>query len=174
MNPAEPIGRSEQLPHVVRTVVEIAAPPERVFEALTDPRELGTWWSDDDTQRTDCASDPRPGGSWHVRTFGPDGTEQVFAGEYLVGEPPSRLVQTWRATDDAESSIVRYDLEPVEVGGSDGTRLTVTHNDAVVLGPMMALARHAETRARVFVRRQLHPAWFRNPQRVAWAGRVLR
>ena len=30
----------------------IAASPERVFEALTDPAQLAEWWGSDDTLRT--------------------------------------------------------------------------------------------------------------------------
>jgi uncharacterized protein YndB with AHSA1/START domain len=39
--------------------VEIAAPPERVFTALTDPAEVVRWWG----QRTG----PRPASSSHRR-----------------------------------------------------------------------------------------------------------
>lgn len=31
-------------PGTVVETVEIAAPPERVFDALTDPAEVGAWW----------------------------------------------------------------------------------------------------------------------------------
>jgi hypothetical protein len=43
--------------------VEIAAPPERVYTALTDPAELAAWWSAEDAYRTfDWESDLRVGG----------------------------------------------------------------------------------------------------------------
>jgi uncharacterized protein YndB with AHSA1/START domain len=31
---------------------EVAAPPDRVFRALTEPEELGRWWRDPDYYRT--------------------------------------------------------------------------------------------------------------------------
>jgi len=32
--------------------VEVAASPERVYAALTDPAELAAWWGDGDAYRT--------------------------------------------------------------------------------------------------------------------------
>ena len=32
--------------------VEVAAPPERVYAALTDPAELAAWWGSDEGYRT--------------------------------------------------------------------------------------------------------------------------
>jgi glutathione S-transferase len=111
----------------VRAVVDIAAPPERVFEALTEPRELAAWWSGDGAPSPECDADARAGGAWRVRTVGDDGRERTVDGEYRVVDPPRRLEHSWHATGDAAPSVVRYDLEPREVDGTDGTRLTVTH-----------------------------------------------
>ena len=33
---------------VVRAVMEVAGSPEKVFRALTDPKELEQWWGSDD------------------------------------------------------------------------------------------------------------------------------
>jgi len=144
----------DALPRVVRTVVEIAAPPAEVFEALTNPRELAAWWGGDDARTLDCESDARPGGAWHVRTLGPDGVERSVGGEYRVVEPPSRLEQTWQATEDAAPSLVRYDLEPAPVDGAEGTRLTVTHTSPT------ALARGARFEP-TWCSTRPRPAWFR-------------
>ena len=47
---------------VVRATVEIGAPPEEVFEALTDPAQLEEWWGTPDTYRTSSWQlEPRPG-----------------------------------------------------------------------------------------------------------------
>ena len=168
--------------HVVRTVIDIAAPPARVFDALTDPRELAAWWGGaDGAQRVlDCDADPRPGGAWHVRTVGPDGAERETAGEYRVVDAPRRLEHSWRATDDDDASVVRYDLEPLDVGGADGTRLTVTHTApaALLAAPVgrrqvtlqMQLTRALAGLAPVRVR----PVWCGTlpARRVAWARRA--
>jgi uncharacterized protein YndB with AHSA1/START domain len=162
-------------PTIVRTVVEIDAPPDRVFEALTDARELAEWWGEGDPRVLDSESDVRPGGTWRVRTIDRDGAEHTFGGEYRVVDPPHRLEQSWQSSDDAEPSLVRYDLEPLEVDGAPGTRLTVTHTESFDVNAMSALAMHVgDAHRKVRVQRTLEPAWIAASYRVAWANRVLR
>ena len=162
-------------PTIVRTVVEIAAPPDRVFEALTDARELLEWWGDEGSRVVDSESDVRPGGAWEVRTVDRNGDDRSFGGEYRVVDPPHRLEQTWQSSDDAEPSLVRYDLEPLDVDGVAGTRLTVTHTESFPVSSMSALARHVgDAWVAVRVPYLLQPAWFAAPHRVAWANRALR
>jgi len=121
--------RVEAADDAVRATVEIAAPPERVFEALTDPQELAEWWGSAHTYRTrDWRVDARPGGAWSVRTTDADGREATVDGEYRVVDPPRVLELTWRASwDDFVPTVVRYELAPVTVRGVSGTRITVTH-----------------------------------------------
>lgn len=146
MMPATPpTAPREALPHVIRTAVEIAAPPARVFAALTDPRELAAWWADDEASVRDCAADTRPGGAWHVHIVRENGTERRVGGEYRVVDPPRRLEQSWQADDDAGPSVVRYDLEPCDVGGADGTRLTVTHTSPTMLAVSASPAARARS-----------------------------
>jgi uncharacterized protein YndB with AHSA1/START domain len=156
---------SDTLPHVVRTVIDIAAPPAEVFEALTDPRELAAWWGGDERRTLDCDSDARPGGAWRVRTIGPDGEEHAVGGEYRVVDPPDHLEQTWQADDDAAPSVVRYDLEPSEVDGGEGTRLTVTHTSHTALAAGASVALPA-------LRRRFEPHWCSTRPHPAWALRV--
>lgn len=50
---------------VIHAVIEIAAPPARVFEALTTPAQLASWWGSAETYRTEqWTIDLRPGGAW--------------------------------------------------------------------------------------------------------------
>jgi uncharacterized protein YndB with AHSA1/START domain len=159
----------------IRADVEIAAPPERVFEALTDARQLATWWGGDDAYRTrDWRIDARPGGTWSARTTDPFGRDGTIGGTILTLDAPHRLEYTWRASweGDAES-VVRYELEPADVDGRPGTRLTVTHDVPAGItaaahsafgwaGVVVCLARslHAPEYAPSFVRRTQHaPAW---------------
>ena len=44
--------------------VEIAAPPEQVFRALTDPAQLIRWWGDDICKTSVWEMDARHGGKW--------------------------------------------------------------------------------------------------------------
>ena len=103
--------------------VEIAAPPERVFRALTS-NDITLWWGSDDTYRTTkWTGDVRAGGTWVAEGVGPDGAFSV-RGEYLEVDPPHKLVQTWRAAWDGDhTTTITYRLEPI-VGG---TRVTLRH-----------------------------------------------
>lgn len=111
---------------VILASVEIAAAPERVFRALTDPNELVRWWGSPDTYRTEeWTADLRVGGRWQARGHGVDGRGFTVQGEFLEVDPPRRLVQTW--APDWEGGFVTtitYRLDPI---GGGGTRLTLRH-----------------------------------------------
>ncbi len=83
------------------------APPDEVWEALTDPRRLEEWFA------TEVELDPRPGGKGVFR-WG-DGDERRAT--VREAEPEERLVLDW----DDEGEVV-LELEEVE----DGTLLHVT------------------------------------------------
>jgi uncharacterized protein YndB with AHSA1/START domain/uncharacterized protein YciI len=106
-------------------VVEIAAPPERVFRALTDPAEVVAWWGSPDTyQTTEWRSDLRVGGAWSAAGRGADGAPFTVGGEFLVVEPPHRLVQTWNPKwAEGVTTTVHYRLDAIP----GGTRVTVRH-----------------------------------------------
>jgi uncharacterized protein YndB with AHSA1/START domain len=51
--------------NVIVAEIFIAAPPARVFEAITDPHQTPKWWGQEGVYRiTDCKADLRPGGKW--------------------------------------------------------------------------------------------------------------
>ncbi len=112
---------------VVRAVVEVAAAPEKVWRALTDPKELEAWWGSAEMYQTfDWKSDLRPGGERSCRARAP-GREEVSTvqGEYLAVQPPRLLEFTWRASwDGGGETRVRIELDPVPAG----TRVTVIHS----------------------------------------------
>lgn len=114
---------------VIKAEIEIAAPPERIFRALTDPTELGAWWGDSLMYRTyDWQVDLRPGGKWSTQARGSDGTESTVGGEYLEVDPPRLLIYTWRPSwDGFHESTVRCELQPT----SSGTRVRITHTGFV-------------------------------------------
>ena len=59
---------------VILATVSIAAPPERVFRALTEPGEIVRWWGSDELYRTtNHVADLRPGGAWRSEGKGADG-----------------------------------------------------------------------------------------------------
>lgn len=108
------------------TVIDIAAPPERVFEALTDPAQLASWWGSAETYRThDWACELRPGGAWGcVATNAGSGALTTVGGTYLVIDPPRVLEYSWRPSwEPGLDTVVRYELEPTAAG----TRVRVAH-----------------------------------------------
>lgn len=113
---------------VVRAVMEVAASPEKVFRALTDPKELEQWWGSDEVYRTfDWVSDLRPGGERSCQARSPGREElSTVKGEYVVIQPPKLLEFTWLASWEPGSSPsnVRIELDPVPAG----TRVTVVHS----------------------------------------------
>jgi len=124
------IDRAIATEREVRAVIEIAAAPEDVFEALTNPRELAAWLGgvDDYSLGDNWNDEPTAGVTWRSPAIGPDGADGTVRGEFLVVDGPRRLVSTWYASwDHYERTIVRYELEPVEVEGVAGTRVTVIH-----------------------------------------------
>jgi uncharacterized protein YndB with AHSA1/START domain len=105
--------------------IEIAAPPERVFRALTT-EELTKWWgSAEDYRCSKFTIDLRPGGRWRSDGVGADGSEFHVEGEVVAVEPPRRLVQTWNPSwDPGPATTIEYVLEPT----ATGTRVTVHHD----------------------------------------------
>ena len=84
--------------------VQIAAPIEKVWLALTDPDSIRGWMGEDST----IAIDLRVGGRYQF--FGGD-----TSGHFTQIEPPSVLEYTWRQGEwesDWPDSIVRWELKP--------------------------------------------------------------
>jgi len=106
--------------------IEIAAPPERVFQALTDPAEVPQWWGQPGIYECkEFSADLRPGGKWRCSGVSADGRPFDIHGEYLEIIPARLLVSTWRATwtGDIQTKI-RWELEP----RSQGTLVRIRHS----------------------------------------------
>ena len=95
----------------------LAAPPERVYEALTDAEALQAWYWPA-AMSPKAFSNPVAGGRFGVEADGAG-----FAGRYTELDPPRRIVQSWRWKGDDRDSRVTIDLAPAEADG--GTDLTV-------------------------------------------------
>ena len=71
---------------IILAEVEIAAPPERVFRALTQSDEIVRWWGSPDAYRTESwTADLRVGGSWKADGRGSDGASFTVGGVFLGG-----------------------------------------------------------------------------------------
>jgi uncharacterized protein YndB with AHSA1/START domain len=96
----------------------IAAPPARVFQAISDPQQLPKWWGQDGLYHvTKSTMDVRPGGKWRSDGVGADGKAFWVEGEYLEVDPPRLLVHTWVGSYDPRQTVVRWELEPHSVHG---------------------------------------------------------
>jgi hypothetical protein len=66
--------------NTVTAEIFIAAPPDRVFQAITDPAQTRQWWGQRNLYRvTESHSDPRPGGKWSSVGVGAIGTSETRA-----------------------------------------------------------------------------------------------
>lgn len=98
----------------VRKTLLIAAPPERVWAALTRPSAIAAWMGGP------VKSNPRPGGRFAL--FG-----GATTGRYTRLEKPRALEYTWRQAEwpaNWPDSRVRWTLRAAR----GGTRLRLTHD----------------------------------------------
>jgi uncharacterized protein YndB with AHSA1/START domain len=111
--------------------VQIAAPPGRVFQALTDRAQALQWGASDLFEMKVWEMDPRPGGKWQFiskELQGKNaGKEYEHHGEILEIDPPRLLVYTW-FTDwhepPSHRTVVRWELTPT----ANGTKVKLTHS----------------------------------------------
>ena len=116
-----PIESSEP---IVKEIV-IKASAERVFAALTDPRQRVAWWgAAGKFQATEMESDLQPGGAWLMRGTGMAGKPFTLSGIYRAVERPRLLEFTWLDDGQADvpETLVRFDLN--ENDGFTTVRLT--------------------------------------------------
>lgn len=107
--------------------IDIAAPPERVFQALTTPEELLEWWGDDDVYRSDVWEvDLEVGGRYRSAGKNADGRPFSVEGEFLEIDPPRRLSYTWNPSwgEMGNATTVTFELAPTDAG----THVKVTHS----------------------------------------------
>jgi len=97
-----------------------AAPRDRVFWAWTEPGALAVWWW---PWSPTVAIDLRPGGTYRYTADHPQGGTIAISGEFLVVEPPARLVYTW--IWDGEVRGTRVTVEVHERG--EETELVLEH-----------------------------------------------
>lgn len=87
--------RDRTVPPTLTVVRTIGAPPDRVFEAWTDPALLRRWLAPGRLEVVEAAADPRVGGSYRVVVVDPMGNHHTTTGEYRELVPGERLVKTW-------------------------------------------------------------------------------
>lgn len=120
--PEETSSQRETLRLEVRKM--IAATPEQLFAAWTQPERLKEWWGPEGVTCIDAVVDLRVGGKYRLGNRFPDGRVLWIIGEYRVVEPPSKLVYTWQIESESHApEIVTVCFEARE----NGTEVVVIH-----------------------------------------------
>ena len=112
--------------------IDIAAPPARVFQALTDAGELKRWFTNSECPVKSWQMDARLGGRYSYETQAGSVvvngiSEFKCHGEILEIDPPRLLVYSWIANwhlDPSRRTTVRWELTPK----AGGTHLKVRHS----------------------------------------------
>lgn len=105
--------------------IEINAPPDLVFRALTDPDHLKAWWGSKDAYW--CESwevDAKVGGKYRCEGRNVKGEPFTVYGEYLQIDPPHTLSYTWNPSwAEMPATKVTYSLRAL----SNKTVVVVRH-----------------------------------------------
>ncbi|MEO1198047.1 MAG: SRPBCC domain-containing protein [Pseudomonadota bacterium] len=117
----------------VRLNRQIAASPERIFDAWTDADALAKWWGPKGFTNKSAAIDARPGGAFEITMVSPDGRETRMAGIVLELDRP-RLIRLeirhrqFEGAAEAPGGFIptHVEIRPTEEAG--GTRLDLTHS----------------------------------------------
>jgi uncharacterized protein YndB with AHSA1/START domain len=111
----------------------LAAPPERIFEALTTPAELAVWWGPEGFTTLHIDLDLRPGGRYRFTMQPPEGDAFHLAGEFLEIDAPSRLVYSFRWEEpDPDDRTTTVTLSLHDLG--EATELSLTQGEFVTDG----------------------------------------
>ena len=110
--------------HEIRITRRLAATPDEVYEAWTDPKSVSEWMIPIPGGSTKATLDPRVGGRFHIDMIG-GGKTYPHDGEYLRLERPRLIEFSWisNATNQ-QRSVVTVELLPF---GKSETELTLTH-----------------------------------------------
>jgi uncharacterized protein YndB with AHSA1/START domain len=132
---------------LIIATAEVAAPPERVFRALTTD-DVESWWGHPDFYRqTDWKADMQVCGQWSVKVVFVDGNTNVGNGEVAEIDAPRKLVMTRRFEKHpllgTRETTITYRLDPLP----NGTCVTV--RDEGFLGRSEAAFGNAEHWERV-------------------------
>jgi len=110
---------------VVTLEIFIAAPRERIFQAITDPEQAAQWWGRKDQYYFNHFDmDVRVGGKWSTTGTSPKRGDLAVHGEFLEVDPPSRLAYTWSSSWMPAVTKVLWEFD----SQSNGTLVRLTHS----------------------------------------------
>lgn len=121
-----PMTHAEQQPNTVAIVHDFTSPPQRVWQAWTDPAWVSRWFGSNAGGRVLSAQlDVRPGGQFVVTFVDADGTEHTCSGRYVEVDRDRRLQFTWQwKSEPGVQTLVTVALAPE----GTGTRMSFEHS----------------------------------------------
>ena len=104
----------------------IAADPETVFDAWTQPEHIKQWSAPEGMEVSISEMDLTVGGHFHLQMRNAEGGTHNARGIYREINRPSRLVYTWAWDEHPEQGESLITVEFAAVEG--GTEITMTHS----------------------------------------------
>jgi uncharacterized protein YndB with AHSA1/START domain len=120
---------------LVTTAIDIAAPPEQVWEVVLDPRRLGDWVTIHRKLGDDTPTRLRRGSTFE-QTLNLRGAHLHVEWTVADMQPPRRAEWHGRGPAHSHATIV-YELAPIDGGG---TRFTYENSFKPPGGPLGAVA----------------------------------
>jgi len=99
------------------------APPERVFDAWLDPKQVARWMGPRGVQAEATKLEPRVGGADAITMHTPDQKNPQVSGIYREITRHTRLVFTWYWLHEMQETLVTLTFKPV----GKGTQMTLEH-----------------------------------------------
>jgi uncharacterized protein YndB with AHSA1/START domain len=121
-------------------------PPERIFDAFTDPDQLTKWWWPSGFACPAAEVDLRVGGTYRLAMEWPGSIpgeaqfSHYLAGEYYEIDRPNRLVMSGRAVDDEPGELFATLIEVTFEARDGGTVLTIRQSYFEPMPPAEAMA----------------------------------
>jgi uncharacterized protein YndB with AHSA1/START domain len=113
---------------VLRIEKTFAAPPELVYEFLTERRRVLDWWGPESMSVPDEALDFSRLGPWHSVFMNAEGRRYKVSGRVTELDPPNAVAFTWgwHDAEDARGPETQVRIELRPSGG--GTEFVLTHS----------------------------------------------
>ena len=130
---------TDKTEHALRLTRVIAADPETVFGAWTEPEHMKLWSAPEGMDVPLVEVDLRVGGRFRITMRNAEGQDFKAFGEYRVVDPPRRLSYTWdweqeehrmgetlitvdfNAVEGGTEVVMRHELIPTEKFAADHT-----------------------------------------------------
>ena len=119
-----PISQISSDKDTVTSEIFVSAPRERIFQALTDPKQAVLWWGQNDRYHLrEFNLDARVGGEWSTSGSSLKMGNFKVEGEIVEFDPPRRLAYTWLSSWMPKSTKVTWELQTQQ----GGTLVKLTH-----------------------------------------------